>query len=478
MTLRPLVRPTRRHRRVVIAAVVVAAMAAAPASALGHSLDVTYQSRLPLVVYLVGAALAVGLSFAFVLLADVRAAPPPVGDAGRLPPAWIRLPLRLIGIVGWAWIVAQGFIGGSSAGEVTTLFLWVFGWVGIAIASALVGPVWHFLDPFATLHDAGARLLRLVGVDGWEPAEYPAALGRWPAVAGLAFFVWLELVGDVGGASSLFIALLGYTAFSLAMMAQFGRDEWRRNGETFSVWFGLLNRVAPFAVADDDDRVRRRPFATGLLEPGWATTDIVLAAIGTGSILFDGLSQTAPWFSVFGAPSVPVETLLLVAFLGLIAVASLVVARFVGVAATGAGLLPIAVGYLVAHYLTYLLVDGQRILVALADPLQLGWDLGGFGWAFFEPRADFLAPGLVWTIQIAAVVGGHMLGAWGGHVVAAAEPDDASVGARRIRQVPLAVVMVALTTLTLWSLGQSLVVEAPAEAAIASGPGADAIVRH
>jgi hypothetical protein len=55
-----------------------------------------------------------------------------------------------------------------------------------------------------------------------------------------------------------------------------------------------------------------------------------------------------------------------------------------------------------------------------------------------------------------------MLGAWGGHVVAAADaPAGISVGALRRRQVPLAVVMVGLTTLTLWSLGQAIVVTPP-----------------
>ena len=74
------------------------------------------------------------------------------------------------------------------------------------------------------------------------------ALLRWPAVVGLVFFVWLELVGNGGGPRSLFIVLVGYTAFTLAMMAQFGRDTWRRDGETFSVWFGVLGRLAPFAL--------------------------------------------------------------------------------------------------------------------------------------------------------------------------------------------------------------------------------------
>ena len=448
--------------RVGVAVAVLAALAAAPALVSAHSLDVTYQSRLPLAVYLIGAGLAVALSFAFVLLADVRATPPDRTGEGRLPPAWLRFGLRAIGLVGWGWLVLQGIIGGTSAGDVSTLFLWVFGWVGLAILSALVGPVWHWLDPFATLFDLGAGAFRAVGVRGWEAAEVPAWLRRWPAVIGLAFFVWLELVGDAGP-STLFIVLVGYTAFTLAMMAQFGKAAWRSDGETFSVWFGVLNRLAPFALSDEEGRIRRRPYAAGLLEPGWTVADVVLVAIGTGSILFDGLSQTTAWFSVFGAPPVAIRTGLLIAFLAIIAGAALAVTRFVGVAATAAGLLPIAVGYLVAHYFTYLLIDGQRVIVAIADPLQRGWDLGGFGWAFHEPTVDFLPPGLVWTVQIAAVVGGHMLGAWGGHVVAAAEAgEDASASYRR-RQVPLAVVMVALTTLTLWSLGQSLLVEAPAE---------------
>jgi hypothetical protein len=363
--------------------------------------------------------------------------------------------------------VVQGVIGGQSAGDVKTLFLWVYGWVGIAIVSSLFYPVWHWLDPFSTLHDIGARAARAVGLQGWDSAEYPAWLGRWPAAIGIVFFVWLELVGSASGSRMLFVVLVGYTAFTLAMMAQFGRDTWRANGETFSVWFGLLGRLAPFGLDPATGGVRRRSFATGLLEGGWTMLDIVIIGVGIASILFDGLSQTTPWFTIFGAPDVPIKTLQLLGFLGVIVVAALAVARLVGVSATGAGLLPIAAGYLTAHYFTYLLIDGQRIIVAIADPLQQGWDLGGFGWAFFEPTQAFLPPGLVWTVQIAAVVGGHMLGAWAGHVVYRAEHHE---GIGRRREVPLAVIMVALTTLTLWSLGQTLIVEVEADQATAAAP--------
>ncbi len=469
---------TPRARRVGASLPIVGAvLLAAPATVLGHTLNNTYQSRLPLIVYLAGAAIAVGLSFAFLLIADVRAAPPITGP-GRVPPRWLRVALRAIGLIGWLWIVAQGIAGGNGAGDVTTLFLWVYGWVGMAMLSAFVGPVWHWLDPFTTIHDIGAGLLRRLGVGGWAIADYPAGLGRWPAVAGLVFFVWLELVGNGAGPRSLFITVVGYTAFTLAMMAQFGRDAWRANGETFSVWFGLLGRLAPFGFvgAPADGRVARRPYASGLLLPGWRLEDLVLVGVGTASILFDGLSQTQPWFDVFGAPGVAIRTLQLFGFLGLLVLAALLVSRLVGLEATAAGLLPIAAGYLVAHYFTYLLIDGQRIVVALADPFQQGWDIGNFGFAFFEPSSSWLPPGLVWTVQLAAVVGGHMLGAWAGHVVMARQ-TGAARGERRHRQreVPLAVIMVALTTLTLWSLGQALVVEAPANtSATAAAVGAGA----
>ncbi len=175
----------------------------------------------------------------------------------------------------------------------------------------------------------------------------------------------------------------------------------------------------------------RRPFASGLIIATWETPRIVLVALATGSIIFDGLSQTVAFASVFGAPAAGPKTLILLVFLGLVVAAALAVGGLVSPGAIGAGLLPISVGYLVAHYLTYLFVDGQRILIAVSDPLQQGQDL--FGTAFFEPSPRFLPPGLVWTVQLAAVVGGHMLGAWAGHVRAQLDIDATTAAAREAR---------------------------------------------
>ncbi len=480
-------RRSRVSRIALIVVGVVALGAVAPSLVLAHALDATFESRLPLVAYLAGAAGAVALSFVFVLVRSrpTRTDPETDTDAATVTvPTWLRIALRAVGLVAFLWIVVQGVIGGSSDAAVAPLFLWVYGWVGVALLSAFVGPVWTWLDPFATLYDLGARLL---GRRDPEPADEPAhepaepPFGRWPAVAGLAVFIWLELALS-GGGSALFPVVAGYALVTIAGMALYGRDAWRA-GETFTVWFGLLGRVAPLALTDvrGEAPLRRRGFAVGVLEPGWSAADLALVGLGVGSILFDGLSQTQIFFDIFGAPAPLAMTAILAGFLAIVVALALVAARWVGLASAGAGLLPIAVGYLAAHYLTFLLIDGQRILVAISDPFQRGWDL--FGTAFFEPTADWLPPGLVWTFQLLAVVGGHMIGAWAGHAAtddeeAIVPAPEAAPGPRdgRLRQVPLAVVMVLLTTVTLWSLGQA-VVKPPADETATVASAADVAAR-
>ena len=456
---------------------------AAPAVVTAHQLTGRFVSPIPLGAYLVGAVVAVAASFALVLGrpgAPVRPYPEPtrsrtvgVGDP-------IARGLAAIGLVGWAWVVIQAVVlGGHSEGDVASLFLWVYGWVGLAVTCAFVGPAWEYLDPFGTLHRLLAGGLRALGLAGAPPAPYPARLGRWPAAIGLAFFVWLELaVPAARSGQVLGLIMLGYTVLTLIAMAQYGRTAWRRNGEVFSVWFGLIGRLAPLALpeepsAERPDRLAVRRFASGLLAAERDLASLVLVAFAVAGILYDGLSQTQVFFDAFGAPGVGIQTLLLGAWLALIGLAAYAVGRLVGIPALVAGLVPIAVGYLVAHYLSYLLFDGQRIAYALTDPLGLGWDL--LGLADFEPATDWLPGGVAWSVALMAVVGGHILGAWAGHSVALREAargrgplGGLDARALRARQVPLAGIMVALTALTLWSLGQAIVAT-PAEPA-ATGP--------
>ena len=421
-------RPTRRLLRGGVLALAVLALA--PASASAHTLTGRYESPLPLAAYLGGAALVVALSFAIVILrgrsgaADTANGADVPAGRGIGVPRGLRLVFRALGLVAWAWIVAQGIVGGTNAdADVGSLFLWTYGWVALPILSAFIAPVWEWFDPFATLHDLGTAVARRLGRTGWRSIPFPSGLERWPAVVALVVFVWLELVyTNARGGRVLVIALVLYTAWTLAMMTRYGRDTWRRNGEAFTVWMGILNRVAPLAPAGEGaTSLRTRRFGAGLLEPGWLRSDVVLVAVGTGSILFDGLSQTQAWFDLVGVPSLGAGTVQLLLFLGVIAGLVLAVAAVVGFRAMAAGLVPIALGYLIAHYFTALAFDGQRIVTILSDPFNAGWNL--FGTATYEPNETFLPFGIVWAIELIAVVGGHVFGAVMGHRAAVLDAD-------------------------------------------------------
>ncbi len=440
-------------------------LASQPSLVLAHSIAGRFPSPLPLGAYLAGAAVAVALSFSLVLTRE------PISLRNRedrtfVVPAAVRVPLRVIGLVGWAAVLLETvLVAQPGDADVGSLFLWVYGWVGLAVLSALVGPVWTWFDPFDSLARGAAALAHRLGFDGPRPATYPAGLGRWPAVAGYAYFVWLELaVTNGGGGRYLGLSLAGYTVVTLAGMLVYGRDTWRRQAETFSVWFELLGRLAPLALEEPPSmcRIRVRGYARGLIGAVWTVPEVAFVALAVAGVIFDGLSQTNIWFDAFGAGSVSSTTIQLAIFATAIVIVALLASRIAGRAAIGAGLVPIAVGYILAHYLTFLLIDGQRIILVFDDPLSLGYHfLGLAGW---EPSGAWLPPPLVWGAMLASVVGGHMVGAIAGHASAAVEvrPEApagtpwtaAGLGALRRREVPLACLMVGLTVLTLWSLGQ------------------------
>src|SRR6185312_10669195 len=124
-----------------------------PVAAAAHQLTQRYASPLPLGAYVLGAATAVALSFAFVLLRS-GAAPSerPTSERSLEVPRWLRGLLQALGLVGWVWVVLQGITGGvEDAADAPSLILWIYGWVGLSLVSAFVGPAWRWIDPFTTI---------------------------------------------------------------------------------------------------------------------------------------------------------------------------------------------------------------------------------------------------------------------------------------------------------------------------------------
>jgi hypothetical protein len=193
-----------------------------------------------------------------------------------------------LGVAVLALVVAAGLVGPDSATDnFAPTFVFITWWVGLAFASVVLGDVFAALNPWRAL----GRALDLGG-----RAPYPERLGRWPAVAGLVVFAWVELVsGWAEQPRAIAVLALLYTAWTLAMMWRFGVETWLARGEAFALYFGVLAAMAP--VARRGDRLGVRPPLSGLthLPADRGLTAFVLVMIGT--VTFDGITQGALWRS-------------------------------------------------------------------------------------------------------------------------------------------------------------------------------------
>ncbi|HVL07493.1 MAG TPA: hypothetical protein VM388_16010 [Acidimicrobiales bacterium] len=322
---------------------------------------------------------------------------------------------RATGMVLYALLVVAAVFGErDTARNIAPVFVYVVFWVGMTLTCALVGNLWRVVNPFDTMA-AGVERLR------GDRRVAPYRWGRWPAVAALAGFVWLELVpSNRAEPSTLAVAILLYTVVVLAGVARWGRD-WLEQGEGFTVFFGLLANMAPF-YADGEGRVRARPHLTGLvgLKPDAALQAIVIVALGSTS--FDGLSRTRFWIDLTRNMSSMERTLLSTA--GLIWSMSVVTLAFVGaMRITGRlhrrrfdqlsasfvhSLVPIAFAYALAHYFSLLVFEGQSAIALASDPLGRGWDL--FGTAGNPVNFTLVSTTVIAYVQASGIIAGHVAG--------------------------------------------------------------------
>jgi hypothetical protein len=311
-------------------------------------------------------------------------------------------------------VIAALFGDPDTARNITPVFVYVVLWVGVTLICALVGDVWRVVNPFDTMAAAVERLR------GTTPVA-PYTWGRWPAVAALAGFVWLELVpSNRAEPRVLAVAILAYTVAVLAGVIRWGRD-WVGQGEGFTVFFGLLGHMAPL-YKDDEGRIRLRPPLTGLvgLKPDAAIQAIVIVALGSTS--FDGLSRTRFWIDLTRNMSSLERTLLSTA--GLIWAMSVVTLAFIGaMRITGRlhrrrfaelsasfvhSLVPIAFAYALAHYFSLLVFEGQSAIALASDPLGRGWDL--FGTASNAVNFTLVSTSVIAYVQASGIIAGHVAG--------------------------------------------------------------------
>jgi hypothetical protein len=380
-----------------------------------------------------------------------------------------------VGVALLAIVVWSGLAGVQSPqANLAPTFIYVIFWVGLVPVSALLGDVFRALNPWRAIgRAAGWTAFRLAGPMP-APFTYPAWLGRWPAAATLFGFTWMELAYTGGDdPSTLALAAVVYTAITLLAIACFGTEPWIRNGEGFSVYFNLFARMAPLAARDG--RLVLRPPLAGLTRLDAGPGTVALLAVMIGTVTFDGASAGSAWTSI--APDIqdffrslglgPSSSLELTFTVGM-AMAILAVGAIYLIGVAGARtvdgrpfmslawsyvhtLVPIAAVYVVAHYVSFLLYNGQAIGYLASDPLGHGWDL--FGTADGAIDYSIITATGVWYVQVTVLVLGHV----GGLVLA---HDRALVLYKQPRaatqsQYWMLAVMVAFTTFGLWLLSQA-----------------------
>ena len=114
-------------------------------------------------------------------------------------------------------------------------------------------------------------------------------------------------------------------------------------------------------------------------------------------------------------------------------------------------LIPIALAYAAAHYVSLLLFQGQALAPLASDPLGRGSDI--FGTATWGIDYAFVTAEAFWYIQFAMVIGGHLAALALAHDRALAIYEDGRAATRS--QMWMLAVMAGFTTLALWLLSEA-----------------------
>ena len=438
------------------------------------------RADLPIPETLFGAAAAAVLVVSFVALAlgwsKPRLAQLPEKDLFVLPRV-LEVLLGGLGLAVFLITVYAGLAGTDGQSEnLAPTAVYVLFWVGVPFASLFFGNVFALLSPWRALGRATGWLAGRFG-ETPEPLEYPERLGRIPAAAGIFGFAICELCwASATEPGPLAILMLLYFVAMLVGMSLYGVEAWTRNADAFGVLFGLIGSLSPLGRRADGRLYLRVPF-TGAARLTPVTATIALLVISVGSTAFDGAKEGALFNdlaqdlqSFFGdlgfSLGFSLELGFVVGLAGAVAIVGIIwTAGMRGMKpperapsrrelarAFGHTLIPIAAGYLVAHYFSLLAYNGQDLWRLANDPLGDGSDL--FGGA--EATIDYgvVSATGIWYVQVCALVIGHVAALVLAHDRALELYGSAKRATRS--QVVMLVLMVAFTCLGLWLLSAAL----------------------
>ena len=340
-------------------------------------------------------------------------------------------------------------------------------WVGVPFVSLFLGDVWRLISPWRAIGRASGWLMGRV-TDPPEALAYPARLGRWPAALGVAGFGICELCwGTAREPAPVAIIMLVYLVVMLVGMSLYGVEAWTRNADPLGVYFSLFGSLAPIARHDGALYGRPPVVGAGRIDGSHGTAAVIITGLGVTA--FDGASE-GPLFNdilpnlqdFFGGLGLNAEKALELGFVTGMLVAIGVIALIWSLAVRGMpaidgrrpgaalvhSLVPILAAYVVAHYFSLFVYNGQDLWRLASDPLGDGSDL--FGGAGSTIDYNVIDATQIWWVQICVLVAGHVVG-----LVLAHDRALVLYGSHRDAtrsQLVMLALMVIFTCLGLWLL--------------------------
>jgi hypothetical protein len=409
---------------------------------LAHGLGGSSDLPVPYAYSVIGAAWALTFTFALVAFAWRRPRFDPAKPGHPLPEAVTALVDSPVarGIAAAAallftvWVLLAGLWGPQTQANALLGVFYVLLWVGLVAASLLFGPVWRVISPVRTVY---LLLQRITPQRLSAPRlSYPEGWGYRPAAVGLFAFVWMELASPNPAALPWVKSWLLIYAVVLLVGAWLCGQRWFARVDPFGVYSMAVSRLSPFrrnpetgriAIGNPFDHLPSLPIRPGV---------VAILAVLLGSTAFDSFSSSVTWRN-FADPLakaihvVPVtvsssmlRTVGLLFFIAVVATTFSLAARASGgidrkqrrglPGQMAHSLIPIVVGYIFAHYLSYLVERGQQAVFALADPLGRGWNLLGLAHLHVAYVLS-LHPTVLAVIKVSCVVTGHIVAVIAAH---------------------------------------------------------------
>jgi hypothetical protein len=305
---------------------------------------------------------------------------------------------KLFGIIILFLLIAPGIFGNeSSKTSVAPLILWVFLWIGVPVLGLLFGDIYSKFNP-----------LNLFSLKSDKPESVYFACVLFIGLT------WFELVWSRPG-NPLNIAVVLITLFVCVNLLRYFLKKSLIEVDPLLLLHYLYSKLKLF---------NSKPYFRSLLDNIGNLAKLrgieyfVLLMIGT--VTYDGLRETTFWYNQFGSRTDDMgfsTMMFLIMNLGTILFYRF--ACFFAIKVSGSDLelnhvsnlfghtmLPIAFAYHVTHYLTLLLFESQTFFYRFNDPIGIGMNILNVQ----EPTINyFVEPLVIWGIQVAVTLLGHML---------------------------------------------------------------------